>query len=83
MRRGHPEWANDEFDRLGRILEGSLDPAARRAAWARMLTIVEEEDPPAAVLHQYAIFYGKRRAISWRAGASEEMDFRPANLSFR
>ena len=41
------------------------------------------ENPPAAVLHQYAIFYGKRRAISWRAGASEEMDFRPANLSFR
>ncbi|WP_374445244.1 ABC transporter substrate-binding protein [Stella sp.] len=83
VRRGTPEWSNDEFDRLGRVLEDSLDPSARRAAWVRMLAILEDEDPPATVLHQYAIFYGKRRDIGWRAGLSEQMDFRPANLSFR
>lgn len=83
VRRGTPEWSNDEFDRLGRVLEESLELPARRAAWMRMLAILEEEDPPATVLHQYAIFYGKRRDVRWRAGGSEEMDFRPANLSFR
>ncbi|BBK32848.1 peptide/nickel transport system substrate-binding protein [Stella humosa] len=83
VRRGAPEWANDEFDRLGTVLEGSLDPAARLAAWSRMLTILEEDDPPAAVLHQFAIFYGKRRDITWQALPVELMELRPANLSFR
>lgn len=83
VRRGTPEWSNDEFDRLGRVLEDSLDLPTRRAAWVRMLAILEEDDPPAAVLHQYAMFYGKRRDVRWRAAGSEEMDFRPANLSFR
>ena len=83
VRRGAPEWANAEFDGLGRVLEASLDPGARRAAWARMLAILEEDDPPATVLHQFAIFYGKRRDIGWRALPVELMELRPANLTFR
>ncbi len=83
VRRGAPEWANAEFDRLGQRLEGSIDPAVRLAAWSRMFAIVEDEDPPATVLHQFAIFYGKRRDLRWQALPVELMELRPGNLAFR
>ncbi|MCC7275494.1 MAG: ABC transporter substrate-binding protein [Alphaproteobacteria bacterium] len=83
VRRGAAEWSNAEFDRLGLVLESSLDTAERRAAWRRMLEILDRDDPPAMVLHELAIFYGKRRDVRWRALPVEMMDLRPANLAFR
>ncbi|MGE0718966.1 MAG: ABC transporter substrate-binding protein [Alphaproteobacteria bacterium] len=82
VRRGAPEWANAEFDRLGLVLESTVDVARRRAAWRRMLEILDRDDPPAMVLHELAIFYGKRRDVAWRALPVELMDLRPANLGF-
>jgi len=74
------EWTNADFNRDGAILEGSVDTAARRAAWARMLEIYDNTDPPGTVLHQFGLFYGKRRDVAWTPLPVEWMDFRPAFL---
>ena len=74
------EWRNEEFNALGATLETSLDTAARRAAWRRMLEIYDEADPPGTVLHQFAMFYVKRREVDWRPLPTEWMDFRPESL---
>ena len=80
---GYKEWTNAEFNALGAVLETSVDTAERQATWRRMLEISEQEDPAATVLHQFAIFYGKRRDVQWKAAPVEYMDLRPAALSFR
>jgi peptide/nickel transport system substrate-binding protein len=74
------EWRNEEFNTLGATLETSLDMGARRAAWQRMLAIYDEADPPGTVLHQFAMFYVKRREVDWRPLPTEWMDFRPDYL---
>ncbi|MBR0655641.1 ABC transporter substrate-binding protein [Plastoroseomonas arctica] len=76
------EWTNEEFNRLSATLESSTDRAERRAAHARMLTIIEREDPGYMVLHTAATFIGKRRDIRWRASQGWPLDFRASNLSF-
>ncbi len=73
------EWSNAEFDTLSDRLISSTDRAERRAAWARMLQIVEWEDPGYTVLHQNANFTAKRRDIRWRPAQSFVMDFRASN----
>jgi len=74
------EWTNAEFNRLGAILESSLDPAARKEAWRAMLRIYDTEDPVGTVLHSFGLFYGKRRDVNWTPLPVEWMDFRPAFL---
>jgi peptide/nickel transport system substrate-binding protein len=74
------EWRNEEFNTLGATLETSLDTNARREAWRRMLAIYDEADPPGTVLHQFAMFYVKRREVDWRTPPTEWMDFRPDYL---
>ncbi len=74
------EWRNEEFNALGATLETSLDTSARRAAWRRMLEIYDTADPPGTVLHQFAMFYVKRRDVDWRPLPTEWMDFRPEHL---
>lgn len=76
------EWRNEEFNTLCTLLETSTDPAARRAAFARMLQIIELEDPGYLLLNQSVLHYGKRRDISWRPSPTQSMDFRRENLSF-
>lgn len=73
------EWRNDEFAALGDSLQSSVDRAARRQAWARMLQIVEREDPGYTVLHRNGNFTAKRRDIRWKAAQSFVMDFRASN----
>jgi peptide/nickel transport system substrate-binding protein len=75
------EWTNAEFNRAGAVLESSTDTAARQAAWRRMLAIYDTEDSPGTVLHQFGLFYGKRRDVAWRPLPVEWMDFRPAFLT--
>ena len=60
------QWTNAEFNALGDILVTSLDPQARRDAFARMLQIVDFEDPPGTALHMMGFFYGKRDDLDWQ-----------------
>jgi peptide/nickel transport system substrate-binding protein len=75
------EWSDPEYDRLGLVLERSLDLAERRAAFRRMLTIWEIDNPCGTVLHQNIILYGKRRDVAWRPYPHQYMDFRPRNMT--
>jgi peptide/nickel transport system substrate-binding protein len=78
----HPasgEWRNEEAFAAVAALESEMDTGRRRAVMRRLLTILEQEDPAYAMLHQAANFTGKRRAIRWRAAQSFLMDFRPGN----
>ncbi len=76
------EWTNAEFNRLAGVLESSIDPAERRAAFARMLAIAEHDDPAYLILHQAATFTAKRRDIRWRASQGWPLDFRARNIAF-
>lgn len=75
------EWSDPEYDRLGLILERSLDQGERRTAFRRMLTIWEIENPCGTVLHQNIILYGKRKDLNWRSYPHQSMDFRPRNMT--
>lgn len=75
-------WSNAEFDRLGQVLEQSVDITERRRVWSRMLTILDE-DPPALILHSNGHFHGKKTSIRWApTGPTFYMDFRRERLSF-
>ena len=76
------EWTNESFNRLVRELETSTDRAQRRQTFARMLDIIEREDPGYLVLHQAATFTAKRKDIAWRASKAWALDLRAANLRF-
>lgn len=75
------EWSNEEFNALCIKLEESTDAAERRSTFARMLEIAEREDPAYTVLHQSAIFYGKRSDIDWNWSGLQSMDFRAENFA--
>lgn len=77
------EWTNEEFNENCLILERSMDQDARKAAFARMLEIIEREDPGYTVLHQNAIFYGKRQDIEWEWSGLQSMDFRTENFRIK
>jgi len=73
------QWQNEEFGELADELETSTDHARRRQIWARMLTIIEHEDPAYVVLHRNANFTAKRADIGWKSSQSFTMDFRAHN----
>jgi len=73
-------WSNEEFYRLGAILETAMDPAERKKAYAGMLDIFEN-DPPAIILHTTGLFYGKRKSLKWTPYPHAYMDFRRENAS--
>jgi peptide/nickel transport system substrate-binding protein len=58
-------WRNEEVERLGDAMMATLDPAARKAAWRRILRIVEWDDPSVFVLHTTAAFHVARTDLSW------------------
>lgn len=74
------EWTNEEFNALCIKLETSTDLEERRAAFRRMLEIAEREDPAYTVMHQSAIFFGKRKDIAWNWSGLQSMDFRADNF---
>ena len=74
-------WSNAEFNDLCQIMQESLDPAARRDAFTKMMVIYDQTDPPGTYLHDLTIFYGKRRNLNWTSYAAEFMDFRASNMS--
>jgi peptide/nickel transport system substrate-binding protein len=76
--RMHGIWKNDEYNRLGKVINESLEPEQRRAAHKRMLEISGLEDPPVVILHSNAVFYGRRKGVQWQPGTTLNMDFGPA-----
>jgi len=80
--RVNNEWQNDEFDAQSEILLAGTDPAARKAAFRRMLEIAEYEDPSYTMLHQLANFFAKKGGFTWEPGKSRALDFRADNLVF-
>lgn len=74
------EWTNAEFNRLCDLLETSTDMTARRAAFRRMLEIIEREDPGYMVLHRSVLHYAKRRDFGWTPSPTQSMDFRRENV---
>jgi len=74
------EWTNEEMNKLSVELETSTDRPKRKAMFRRMLEICEREDPAYTVLHQNAVFTGKRKDIAWKAAPSFSMDFRAGNF---
>jgi peptide/nickel transport system substrate-binding protein len=73
------QWQNEEAAVALASLQTGTELEARRAAFRRMLTLLEREDPCYNVLHQNATFVGKRRDLKWRPARSFVMDFRAAN----
>lgn len=71
-------WQNDEFDALGAELATLMDGDARLAAHRRVLDLFGHDDPPGTVLHSSGIFYGKDKALDWRASGTPAMYFGPA-----
>ena len=69
------------FDELGAILEGTVDPAGRKAAYKEMLEI-SYDDPVAVPLYVLPMFYAKRSNVEWRVGVKEFMDLTADNLGF-
>ncbi len=76
------EWTNEEMNQLSPELESSTDRTRRRAIFRRMLEICERDDPAYTVLHQSALFTGKRKDLAWKPAPSFAMDFRATNLKF-
>ncbi|MCC7275958.1 MAG: ABC transporter substrate-binding protein [Alphaproteobacteria bacterium] len=74
------EWTNEEMNKLSVELENSTDRPKRRTMFRRMLEICEREDPGYTVLHQNAVFTGKRKDIAWKPAPSFAMDFRGHNF---
>lgn len=77
------EWTNEEMNKLSGLLETETDMAKRRDMFARMLVICEREDPAYTVLHQNAVFTGKRKDIQWKAAPDFSMDLRAHNFAVR
>ena len=76
-------WFNEEFNKLGQVLETSNDLQERRKVFRRMMEIYQNEDPSGTYLHQLAMFYGKSKAIDWKPDVVEYMNLRPGGLKFK
>src|SRR5262249_29860368 len=74
-------WSNEEFNRLAAALGSTLDTGECRRIFARMLDIMEWEDPPAVPLFMQSMFYGVRADIDWTPFPAHQMDFGPGSVS--
>lgn len=76
------EWTSaGAFNEVGRALEAETAMERRRALFARMLDIWEDECP-GTILYQPSESYGVRKSVRWRPYTFYFMDLRPDNLSF-
>lgn len=74
--------SNARFNELGEKPLYSTDTAVRRAAFAEMLQIFEQ-DPPGTYLHDLPAFYGVAANVTWDAGQRIFMDFRDGKIAVR
>jgi peptide/nickel transport system substrate-binding protein len=70
---------SERFDELGAVLEATVDPAARKAAYREMLEI-SEDDPVGVPLYVLPMFYAKRSEWDWSVGVKEFVDLSANNL---
>jgi len=75
-------WTNEKFDALGAQLDTVSDPKERKKVYQSMMDIVEWEDPGITVLHQNAVFFGKRDGVNWEPASAFNLDIGPQQLSF-
>lgn len=71
----------EAFNALGRSLEAETDPVKRKALFAGMLDVWEDE-VPGTILYQPLEAYAIRKSIGWRPTTFYFMDLRPDNLAF-
>jgi peptide/nickel transport system substrate-binding protein len=62
---GHRWWRNEEVERLGDEMMSTLDVAKRKAAWRRILRVIEWDDPVIIALHTTAAFHVARTDLEW------------------
>jgi peptide/nickel transport system substrate-binding protein len=74
-------WQDTEAETLLDVLQTNTGLEPRRAAFRRLLEIVERDDPALTVLHETANFTAKRRDLLWKPSKSFVMDFRARNFS--
>ena len=70
-------WKNDEFNSLGEKLGSELDKATRKKIFQRMMDIVDNDDPPATILHSMPFIYGMKGGIDWTPNPVPHMDLGP------
>ncbi len=76
------EWTSVQgFNAAGHALESETDLTQRRALFARMLDIWEDECP-GTILYQPLETYGVKKSVHWRPYTFYFMDLRPDNLAF-
>ena len=73
------QWQNDDGAAAVLALQTGTDLTQRRAAFRRVLEIVEMQDPGYIVLHQNGTFTGTRKDFKWKPAASFVMDMRAYN----
>lgn len=74
-------WSNEEFNRLGTVLETSMDQPERKRVFQRMVDIFDWEDPPAIALYMEGLFYGLRPGVLWQPVPAWPMEFGPGRLT--
>ncbi|HEY4200286.1 MAG TPA: ABC transporter substrate-binding protein [Devosiaceae bacterium] len=75
--QGNGLWKNDEFNRLGGVLNTSMDQAERYKAEQSMLDIYDTIDPPGFILHEFGAFFGKSNKVDFPFYPDLAMDFGP------
>jgi peptide/nickel transport system substrate-binding protein len=70
-------WKNDEFNRLGGVLNTSMVEAERYKAEQAMLDIYDTIDPPGFILHEFGAFFGKSNKVDFPFYPDLAMDFTP------
>lgn len=70
------------FAENGKILETSIDPAKRKAAWIKMLQAFAN-DPQACPLYALPMIYGKQKSVQWTPGTEGRLYLNADNLSFK
>ena len=69
----------DEFNKLGALLDSTIDQKARYDIFGKMLKIFDT-DPPAIILYQNVVFSAKRKSFDWSAYRQVYMYFGPENF---
>jgi peptide/nickel transport system substrate-binding protein len=72
---------NDEFLKLGSVLESNPDTKVRRKVFAQLLDNFEK-DPHGTTLHALTQFYGKRDDVKWKPYPTQYMNLTTAELGF-
>lgn len=75
-------WDSRKFAEYGKTLTTSIVPEERKEAVKKML-VEWDENPPAILLYNTALFYGKAKNVDWKAYPVYFMDFSPRNCQGR